>query len=231
MTGTLGHLALAAAVFVGSHVGLSSQRSRAWLVGRLGRPVFLVLYSVLAIGALVWLIAAYADAPTLAVWPRAAWTRYVPLAVMPLSAVLLVAGLGTAGATVLSDGRLPEGAELAPGILKVTRHPVMWAMALWAASHVPANGDVAALLFFGAILALALWGPVLLDAKHARTQGEGWARLAAVTSAVPFAATLAGRNRPSLSEIGRVKILAGLVLYLVFLFAHEWITGLSAFPG
>jgi uncharacterized membrane protein len=230
VTGTLGHLALAALVFVASHVGLSSQRSRDWLVGRLGRRVFLVVYSALAIGALVWLVAAYADAPVVALWPQAGWTRYVPLAVMPLSAILLVAGLGTANATVLSDGRLPEGVDPAPGILKVTRHPVMWAIIIWAAVHIPPSGDVAGLLFFGAILALAVWGPVLLDAKHARTLGDAWKPFAAVTSVVPFWAALQGRNRVSLSEIGWAKIAAGLALYAAFLFTHEWITGLSALP-
>lgn len=231
MTGTLGHLALAAGVFVLSHVGLSAPAVRERLVGLVGRRAFLVVYSAVALGALVWLIAAYMGAPTRAVWPQEPWMRYVPLLVMPLAAVLLVAGLFTAGATVVSDARPPAGADPAPGILKVTRHPVMWALALWAASHLPPNGDVAALLFFGAVLALALVGPVILDAKHARGAPEAWARFTAVTSAVPFAATLQGRNRVRLGEIGWGKIAAGLALYAVFLFAHERLIGLSALPG
>lgn len=230
MTGSLGHLALAAGLFVVSHVGLSVPSLRDWLVGRLGRQAFLALYSAVAIGVLVWLVAAYASAPVVVLWPQAPWTRYVPLVVMPFSAILLVTGLSTANATVTSDGRLPEGADPAPGILKVTRHPVMWAIILWAAAHLPPNGDVAALLFFGVILALGLLGPAVLDAKHARTQPEAWKAFSAVTSVVPLAATLQGRNRVSLADIGWAKIAGGLALYAAFLTAHEWIIGLSALP-
>ncbi len=231
MTGTLAGLALAAAFFTASHVGLSSSRLRGWLVARLGRPVFLALYSVVTVGALAWLVFAYARAPYLELWPRAEWTSYLPLVLMPLAAVLLVAGLSTANATVTSDGRLPAGADPAPGILKVTRHPVMWAVILWAASHMPANGDAAALIFFGSFLALALFGTALLDAKHASTQGEAWPRFAATTSRVPFAATISGRNHVTLSDIGRAKVLGGLALYAAFLLAHEWLIGQSPLPG
>ena len=230
MTGTLGHLGLAAAVFVASHGGLSGGAVRGWLVARLGRPAFLTLYSVVALAALGWFIAAYAAAPYAELWPAAPWTRLVPLVVMPFSAILLVAGLSTANATVTADGKLPEGADPAPGILKVTRHPVMWAIALWAAAHVPPNGDVAALVLLGTFLALALTGMARLDAKRARGQQQAWRRFAAVTSALPFAATAQGRNRVSLADIGWGRIVGGLALYGVFLFGHEWVIGKSALP-
>lgn len=231
MTGTLEGLVLAAAFLLVSHVGLSSSRLRGALVVKLGRTAFLALYSVVAVGALAWLVLAYARAPYLELWAAPAWTFYLPLVLMPLSAVLLVAGLLTASATVTSDGTLPAGADPAPGILKVTRHPVMWAVILWAASHIPANGDVAALVFFGALLALALAGTALIDAKRARDGGEAWARFSAQTSRLPFAATLAGRNRVTLADIGWAKVSGGLALYAAFALAHEWLIGPSPFPG
>jgi uncharacterized membrane protein len=231
MTGTLAGLSLAAAFLLASHVGLSSSRLRGFLVLRLGRPIFLALYSVVAVGALIWLVTAYARAPYLELWPAPQWTTYLPLVLMPLANVLLIAGLFAADATVTSDGTLPAGADPAPGILKVTRHPVMWAIVLWAASHIPANGDAAALIFFGSLLALALAGTVLIDAKRAREGGEAWQRFAAVTSRVPFAATLSGRNRVTLSDIGWAKVLGGLTLYAAFVYTHEWLIGPSPFPG
>ncbi|MEE9139837.1 MAG: NnrU family protein [Alphaproteobacteria bacterium] len=231
MTGTLTGVALAAAVLILSHVGLSSPGLRGWLVARLGRPAFLALHSAVALATLAWLVVAYRAAPQVELWPAAPWTYLVPLALMPLAAVLLVAGMTTANATVTSDGKLPAGADPAPGILKVTRHPVMWAIILWAASHLPPNGDAASLIFFGTPTALALAGTALLDAKHAKTQGEAFARFAAVTSSVPLAATLRGRNRVRLSEIGLWKLAAGLALYAVFVLTHEFVIGTSPPPS
>ena len=47
----------------------------------------------------------------------------------------------------LSGDRLPEGDNQAPGILGLTRHPAPWALILWGAAHVIANGDLAGVLF------------------------------------------------------------------------------------
>lgn len=59
-------------------------------------------------------------------------------------------------------------AEAARGIQRITRHPMLWPFALWAAVHVIGNGDVAAVLFFGAFLVTALAGMPLTDANLAR---------------------------------------------------------------
>ena len=58
------------------------------------------------------------------------------------------------------------GGDPAPGILKVTRHPMMWAFGLWALAHIAANGDLRSLLLFGSMAVLALYGTVRLDAKR-----------------------------------------------------------------
>ncbi|MBL6934999.1 MAG: NnrU family protein [Alphaproteobacteria bacterium] len=229
----MAELILAAAFMLASHVGLSSTAARARLTGLLGRRGFLALYSVISLGALVWMITAYGNAPFVEVWPQAAWTRWVPLLLMPLACVLWVAGVSGAGTTISSDGALPTGDERGEeitGILKVTRHPVMWGFILWAGAHIPPNGDVAGLVLFGAFLALALAGPWLIDAKRARLHGPDWERFARATSAVPFAAIAAGRARVTLSEIGWSKIAGGLALYGVLLAGHEWGIGVTPYP-
>src|SRR4029077_10923183 len=114
----------------------------------------------------------------------------------------------------------------APGILRVTRHPVMWAIGLWALSHLIANGDLRSLLFFGAIAALALGGTVLIDRKKQLALGSNWPRLAEVTSNLPFAALLAGRTRLRWRDVGLLRVAAGLLLYAVLYLAHPIITGL-----
>jgi uncharacterized membrane protein len=230
MAAGLTELAIAALAFVGTHLGVSSTPLRAALVERLGRRAFIGLFSTISIATLVWLVSAFARAPMIALWPQEPWTRLVPLVVMPFAAILLVAGLFTANATVASDGKLPEGPDPAPGILKVTRHPVMWAFVLWAAAHMVPNGNAAALIFFGSLLGLSVAGMRLLDAKHARRLGADWARFAAVTSAVPFAAAIAGRNRPSLRDIGWTRIAGGIALYAILLLLHHAVIGKSPWP-
>lgn len=222
----MAELILAATFLLASHVGLSSSAARARLVAVLGRRVFLALYSVLSLGAMVWMIVAYGNAPFVEIWPQAAWMRWVPILIMPLACVLWMAGLTSTGASISSDGALPSGEEIT-GILKVTRHPVMWGFILWAGAHLAPNGDAAGLVLFGAFLALALAGPALIDAKRARRHGADWERFARATSAIPFAAIAAGRARVSASEIGWSKIAGGLVLYGVLLATHEWGIGVS----
>lgn len=115
--------------------------------------------------------------------------------------------------------------EPARGILRVTRHPMMWAFALGAAVHLLARGDAASLIFFGSFFVLALSGTALIDARKADTLGEDWTRFAAVTSNIPFWAIVEGRNRFRLDEIGWTKILTGLVLYAAFFALHPFLFG------
>ena len=106
-----------------------------------------------------------------------------------------------------------------PGILRLTRHPVLWAAFLWAASHTIANGDVAGLIFFVPLLVLALVGIPLLDIRICRRLGvEEWQRLAALT-VHPKA------WRAALAEIGALRMSGGLILYLLLLLLHPFIIG------
>ena len=115
--------------------------------------------------------------------------------------------------------------------MRVTRHPMLWSFALWAAVHVLGNGDLASLLFFGAFLVTALAGMPSIDAKVARREPEGWPRFAVTTSILPFGALATGRNRLAPAEIGWAPLALGLVLWAVLLWAHPRLFGVSALPG
>ena len=66
---------------------------------------------------------------------------------------------------------------------------------------------------------------LLIDRRKQTTLGADWQRFAQVTSNVPFAAIAGGRNRFSASEIGWMRLLAGLALYVVALLLHSYIFG------
>src|SRR5215831_3440964 len=94
-------LVIAGLAFCGSHVLLSSTGLRGSLRDQFGERGFLLVYSVTALVIFVWFVSAYAAAPTIELWPRQRWTALVPIAVMPLAAVLLVAGYSTPNPTAV----------------------------------------------------------------------------------------------------------------------------------
>src|SRR5438445_7641758 len=218
-------LIIAGVAFCGTHVLLSSTGLRGSLRDQLGERGFLAVYSVTALVIFAWFVSAYAGAPTIVLWPRQRWTALVPVAVMPLATILLVAGYSTRNPTAVGMERSAGADDPAPGILRVTRHPVMWAIGLWAISHLIANGDLRSLVFFGAFAALSLGGTVLIDRKKQLALGSNWSRLAEVTSNLPFAALVTGRTHLRWRDISLLRIAAGLLLYVVLYRAHSIIAG------
>jgi uncharacterized membrane protein len=218
-------LVIAGVAFCGSHILLSSTRLRGSLRDQLGERGFLAVYSLTSLVIFAWFVAAYSAAPTIVLWPRQRWTALVPVSVMPFAAILLVAGYSTRNPTAVGMERSARADDPAPGLLRVTRHPVLWAIGLWASSHAIANGDLSSLVFFGLLAALALGGTVLIDRKKQLALGSNWSRLAEVTSNLPFAALVAGRTGLRWRDIGLLRIAAGLLLYAVLYLAHPIVTG------
>ena len=206
MTGSLWSLAIALALFIGIHLMPGVPGLRKTLQGALGKQVYRAVFSLIAMGGLVWIVFAHMDAPYRLLWEAPDWTRLIPLAVMPLVLILL-AGMPM------------------PGMRKITRRPLLWALFLWATAHIPTNGDAASLMMFGALALFALIVQPLAD------EPERWAKEFAGTSTIPFLAALNGGARPSLKEIGFPRIGVALMLYLAILFAHKYVIGLSALPG
>jgi uncharacterized membrane protein len=98
-------------------------------------------------------------------------------------------------------------------------------VALWAASHIVANGEVASVIFFGGFLVLAIIGPLNIDAKLRHRRPVAWQKLAQTTSIVPFVAILQGRNTSEWRELGWWRIALSLVLYAVLWAVHASFTG------
>jgi uncharacterized membrane protein len=222
-------LVLAAVFFGAIHFFVSGSPLRAAIVERTGEKVYQAGFSLVSLLGMVWLGWAYAGAAPVELWEPAAWLRPIA-AVLTLLAFLLVAiGVATPSPTAVGgEAALREG--FAPrGILRVTRHPFLCGVAIWAATHLVVTGDLASLIFFGVLLLLAIAGPASIDAKRAQAFGDDWQRFADASSRVPFLAILQGRNRLELSEIGWWRVALALVLYAVLLGAHSWLFGASPF--
>lgn len=220
MTGTLWHLAAAMAVFLASHAIPARGGLRAAGIRRFGTVGYHLAYSLLSVAVVVWLGFAYAEAPFVPIWDQAPWMRWVPLVAMVFASILLVAGATTPNPFSLGPGR--RGFNVGkPGILRFTRHPLLWALVLWAGAHIVPNGDVASLILFGPLLVLALIGPALMERKRRRELGEQFDLLARHT------------DRPSwwgVAEIGWKRLLGGILLYAALLHLHPLVIGVSALP-
>jgi uncharacterized membrane protein len=220
---------LASAAFVASHLGLSAAPLRGWLVARLGEKGFQGLYALLAVLALGTLIAAYGQAShSVYLWPPAPGLRHLPLLVMPLALFLIVGGVLIPNPSATGMTGALDQPEPAREVLRITRHPVMWGVGLWAAIHIVVNGDLAALLFFGGFLLTALGGAAHLDRRLAAAAGDRWRRFAEVTSFVPFAAILAGRQRWAWAEWGWPAAW-GLGLFALLLVLHVHLFGVRPY--
>jgi uncharacterized membrane protein len=228
VTGTLAALTFAQLAFVGGHMLLAGTRLRNALARWLGERNFRIAFSSYSAVTLIWAILAYRHAPYVELWADTRLLGAVPFAVMPFAAILVVCGLATPNATSLGGARANELQDPVPGIMKVTRHPFLWGVVLWALAHVAANGDAASLILFAGMAALALGGMPSVDAKAAARLGAGWGPVVMRSSILPFAAILSGRTRVSLAEIGWLRILGGLALYAGLLFVHPWIAGKPA---
>jgi uncharacterized membrane protein len=122
---------------------------------------------------------------------------------------------------------MPDLAQGPRGIFRITRHPFMWGVALWAIVHAAANGDAASTMLFGALAALAVGGTLHADSRKRRQLGPAWDAYTRQTSHVPFAAIAQGRTGLVWHEIGWRPVILGVVLYVVLLVLHEPVIGVA----
>ncbi len=174
---------------------------------------------------------AYNRAPHVEVWTAAGdAARWVVLAVMACATVLLVCGLTAPNPTLAGAEGRASGAMVGAGIFAITRHPVLWAIALWATGHALARGDLAAIILFGALAALTLIGMAHIDRRRRAADDATFRWLDATTSAVPFRALIQGRAHLSFAAIGWWRLGLALVVNVAMVALHAPLTGLDPKP-
>ena len=227
-------LIAAAAFFVLLHLLVSGTRVRDALTGRIGQGLYMGLFSLASIAGLVWLGIAFGQARG-ADWNTAYWaltpaTRYVQIGLQLLAMLLIVPGLATPNPTSVRQEGALDRPDVVKGMLRITRHPFLWGVAVWAFGHLLVSGERASIVLFGAMLLLALFGTSSIDAKRKRALGPKWDAFAAQTSNVPFGAIVSGRQTLSLVEIGWWRILLAVAIWAALLWAHPYIFGARALP-
>jgi uncharacterized membrane protein len=218
-------LLLSTALFVGIHLFISGTRLRDQLIGAIGEGAYMGAFSLLSLGSFIWMCVSYSSAPGIVVWNHLPMVGPLTLVATLVAFLFAVIGMTTPSPTAAGGEKLLDSEEPATGILRVTRHPFLWSVVIWSTFHFIANGDAASLVFFGGLLVLGLAGPPSIDAKRARKFGGKWESFAAVTSNLPFAAIVSGRNKFVFSELKAWRIAAGGLAWIGMLMAHAWLFG------
>ena len=231
MSAGWGEYLVAFGVFVLAHALPARPAIRGRFVGLVGERAYLWAYSVVSLGLLYWLILAAGRAPVVVLWGTAPWQLWIPNLVMPLAVLLAAGGIGVANPFSFGGDSKAAFDPKRPGTTAVSRHPLLLAIALWAAAHLLPNGTLAHVLLFGPFAGLAVFGMVMLDRRRRRQWGEArFAALARNTSFWPAEAWLSGRVRPSLDILPLPRLAIAAVSYLAILTLHPLLFGVSPMP-
>ena len=221
------NLAVAALFLLGTHFGIASTSLRRQLIGLIGEGPYRALFSLLALAALAWLVFAWAAAPFVPLWEAGIGLRHLVATLMPLPFLLVTCAVTAPNPTMTGQRPDPDAGAPATGIVRVTRHPLMWGVGLWALLHLAANGDQASRLVFGALALLALVGTVLIDQRRTRENAPGWGVFLQATSSLPFVAIIERRQKLVPGEIGLWRIALALALYVAVFWLHPMLFGVA----
>lgn len=197
-------LIAANAAFVGTHF-LMSHPLRSPMVKAIGAGGFTAAYSIVSFATLGWVYFAFKAAPPadLGGSGEAGW---IIATLLTWPAMVLLAG-SLIGNPALPTPMAEAQARAEPkGVFRVTRHPMMWGIGLWALSHMVLMWSTRTLVTALAMGILALVGAKLQDAKKEVLMGEAWAAWESKTSYWPQL----GR----LLSVGAVPLALGTVLWL-----------------
>ncbi len=215
----MGALIAAASWFFLLHM-LPSTQLRPRSVAIAGEGAYTAVFSILSLVAFYWLwrqfnVAPYGDK----LWLVPGWWPWLQAALVLFSLILMFGGLLTPNPSSPIGAQALQDPDVAGGIFAITRHPVMWGVAIWAIAHLISQATWRGFAFFGALAATALIGSWLQQNRKRNTL-PGWAVFEAKTSFFPFVALLQGRAHFSLKAIGWWKIAIAVIAWAAVLHFH-----------
>lgn len=215
----MNQLVLAILAFVGTHF-LLSHPLRAPLVAKVGEKGFQGLYSVVALGTFYWVYVAFRAAPEGAYFWTPTEVHWGLGSLLMLLASVLFAGSFVGNPALPSPTAKSDAAKPVHGVFHITRHPMMWAFAIWAIAHALVAPYSASLVLTGGMFILALGGSAGQDAKKAKLMGDAWGDWSARTSFIPFARQLTGKASLATIWPGLTPVLGGIVIWLGATYVH-----------
>lgn len=224
----------ASAFFLAIHLVVAGTALRAAIVGMISERAWFASFSIVSLVGIAWLSMSYNEAvtgPNPLYWVPPIWAMHLSPIVILIAALFVVIGVTTPNPTSVGTEELAKDPETVKGMLRITRHPFLWGVTIWALWHILINGDQASVIFFGTFALLAVLGTFSIDGKKRKKLGDAWTGFASRTSNLPFAAIIAGRNQLRIGELGWWRILLALVIFGGAFYGHLWAFGVSPVPG
>ncbi|MBO6946753.1 MAG: NnrU family protein [Rhodospirillales bacterium] len=141
-------------VFFGIHVFPLFPAHRDAAIAKLGIQGYRGTFALVAAIGLGLMIYGYGTAERTFLWAPPEGARHLAYAVVPIALCLAIA------------------AEIKSNIKRLTPHPMLWGVVLWAAVHLLNNGDVESLLLFGGFLAYSLLAMISANRRGARPSAD-----------------------------------------------------------
>jgi uncharacterized membrane protein len=161
----MGWLIAGLLLFLGIHVFSSLRPARERVIARLGEGAYKGFYSLISVAGFGLVVAGMSKAPTITLWTPPPWGHYLAIWFMPFALVLLAEAF-------------------IPGNLKrITAHPMLWSITLWALVHLVAAGDLAGLMLFGSFglySLYAMWSQNRRGIRPSQTRRVIWGDVGAV---------------------------------------------------
>jgi uncharacterized membrane protein len=217
------NVALLWMVFAALHIGLATRQVRAALVARLGEQGFAAFFSVLASISFSVAIAYYAahqyegaPGPALGAVPGVRWA----LMGLIVTGVLFMGAASTTYPGSPYD-LLAHRVRPPRGIERITRHAFFWGLGMLALAHALLATRLVGTVLFAGVALVAIGGSYHQDRKLLARLGRPYADYVAATSAVPFAAILAGRQRFPWTDLPLGALAVSLVVTVALRTVHD----------
>ena len=226
-------VALAWLVFAATHLGLATAGVRSRLVARFGEPGFTYLYSAVAAVVFAVLVSRYASVrfdglpgPALG---RVAGVREALIALVVAGVVLMTATFARYDETPYNG---VEERRFGPprGLERITRHPFFAGLVVFSLAHALLATQLVGSVFQLGSAVVAAVGCWHQDRKLAARFGAPFEAYLRATSAVPFVAIAAGRQRLAWDELPWRAIAAGLALAFALRAVHASIFAWGGVP-
>lgn len=203
-------------LFGGSHILLATGPVR----NKLGEKPHQGIFALVALATLAFLITTFVltksmGTPFLAAGDEHIATEVICDILMILAFILMVGGFANKTPVAMGDSEI-----VANGIVRITRHPMNMAFALFGLAHILTNRYPGDWFFYGGFVLFGYFGAFHQDKKKITQRGEAMATFVSQTSIIPFAAMITGKQKLSFKELPKIPILVAIVVAVVARILH-----------
>lgn len=139
---------------------------RSSLMSSLGYQAFLLIYSAVSVGTLAWVIVVFdRTRPGPALWNGMHPLPWAVASLLTITAMAFLLPSFVRNPALPGKNAAGLGTVIPSGVFKITRHPMMWGIALWALGHAIAAPTGRSLILMAGFIALALVGSHLQDRR------------------------------------------------------------------